>query len=94
MVSASHTTTVPISGMSDLAQIAMYPGTASVLNSGSFVLQAPAQIAMDGGGNLYMTEQQLNKILKYPAQGGGQLPAKLRLQVRSATQLWGLVIDR
>jgi sugar lactone lactonase YvrE len=66
----TKTVTVPLYGFADASQAALYPGTASKMNSGGVSLGTPYQIAVDGSGIMYVGDSSGNQVVKIPAAGG------------------------
>ena len=64
--------TSSISAMADAPQVAIYPGTSSVLSTGTSTVAAkyPGQIAIDGSGNIYLANCSNGLVYKIPASGG------------------------
>lgn len=62
--------TVPLYAFNDAPQAALYPGTASVISSGSVATQDPYQVAVDGSGNTYVSSVTGNNVVKINAGGG------------------------
>jgi len=71
-LSETFTTTVPIYGVGDAPQLATFPGTSTVLSTGTSTVAAndPGQIAFDGAGNLYLANCSNGLVYKIPAGGG------------------------
>jgi sugar lactone lactonase YvrE len=63
--------TVPLYATGDAPLASLTPGNASVVSTGSLALTAPSQIALDGEGNMYVTNFSSDDVVKVPA-GGGQ----------------------
>ena len=66
---------VPISSVSlygtgDAPLATLSPGIASVISTGSVTTLNPFQIALDGGGNMYVGNHTGGNVLKVPAGGG------------------------
>lgn len=62
--------TVPLYGVADAPVAALAPNTATVINLGSGTLAFPFQPAMDGAGNIYVTNYLGNSVRKVAAGGG------------------------
>lgn len=58
---------VPLQGLGSAPIAAVYPGTASVINTGGVGIPGPFETALDGAGNLYVGAGQVYRI---PAGGG------------------------
>jgi sugar lactone lactonase YvrE len=65
--SNTYTTTVALYGMADAPQATFMPGAASVLTGSAGIW--PYQIALDGSGNVYETDQG-GDVYRIPAGGG------------------------
>ena len=66
----TYTVTVPLYGFADAPQAALYPGTASKMNSGGVSLGTPYQIAVNGSGIMYVGDSSGNQVVRIPAAGG------------------------
>ncbi len=65
-----ETMTVPLYGFADAPQAALSPGIASVMNTGGESLGNPFQIAIDGSGNMFVSNFGASKVVEIPASGG------------------------
>jgi sugar lactone lactonase YvrE len=61
---------IPIYGTGRAPLAALSPGTASIVSTGGVSLSSPFQAAIDGAGNIYVTNYTGNNVVKIAAGGG------------------------
>ncbi|MGD0942448.1 MAG: choice-of-anchor D domain-containing protein, partial [Terracidiphilus sp.] len=75
-------------------QATFNPGTTSVISLGSTTVLNPGQVAFDGSGNMYVTEQYTGtttpRVLKIPAGGGSYTDITPSVSIRGP---YGIVLD-
>lgn len=90
----SQTLPIPVYGVVDAPQVAINPGTASVVSPGETTVNMPGQIALDSAGNMYVTEQYTGgstpRLLKIPAGGGSYTDITPSI---SSTSFYGIAMD-
>jgi hypothetical protein len=59
---------VGLSGTGNLASVSIDPGSASIVSPA--LSSTPQQVAVDGGGNVFVADTGNNRILLFPAGGG------------------------
>jgi sugar lactone lactonase YvrE len=78
-----------ISGMGNEPQIAVIPGTVTVLGT---QLSGPAGVGVDGGGNVYIADTGDNRVVELPWTGSGYGP-QTTLPVPGLINPMGLAVD-
>jgi sugar lactone lactonase YvrE len=81
--------TAYISGVGDGPQIAVIPGTVTRLGA---QLSGPSGVAIDGGGNVYISDTGNNRIVELPWTGSGYGP-QATLPVAGLISPMGLAMD-
>ena len=78
-----------ISGVGKGPQVAVYPGTVTTLG---VQLSAPAGVAVDGSGNLYIADSGNNRIVEIPRVGNGY-GSQIPLTQNGLINPMGLAVD-
>jgi sugar lactone lactonase YvrE len=61
--------TVPLYGFGDAPVAALSPNTGTVIGTGVLTLSEPYQVALDGAGNMYVSDYSGSNVTKIPAAG-------------------------
>jgi sugar lactone lactonase YvrE len=78
-----------LSGVGAGPQIAVFPGTVTTLGS---QLSAPAGVAVDGAGNVYIADSGNNRVVELPWAGSGYGP-QTTLPIAGLINPMGLAVD-